>query len=94
MLVTTVWQSVVSRLPGVWTAEEVTPVVSFAFMEGVSPYRYSKCANLRIPRMVLKRKCAKIKPRENKPIHRINNYIAIQLNIIYQTLGDISMVVL
>ena len=25
------------------------PVVSLAFMEGVSPYRNSKCANLRIP---------------------------------------------
>ena len=53
MQVTTDWQVVVSRFPGVWTAEEVTPVVSLAFMEGVSPYRNSKCANLRIPRMVL-----------------------------------------
>ena len=54
MQVTTVSQVVVSRLPGVWTTEEVTPVVSLAFMEGVSPYRNSKCVKLRVPRMVLK----------------------------------------
>ena len=54
MQVKTDWQVVVSCLPGGWTAEEVTPVVSLAFMEGVSPYRNSKCSNLRIPRMVLK----------------------------------------
>ena len=36
MQVTTDWQVVVSHFPGVWTAEEVTPVVSLAFMEGVS----------------------------------------------------------
>ena len=72
MQVTTDWQVVVSRFPGVWTAEEVTPVVSLAFMEGVSPYRHSKLrANLRIPRMVLKWKCVKIEPRENKTNHSI-----------------------
>ena len=62
MQVTTVWQVVISRFPGVWTAEEVMPVVSLAFMEGVSPYRNCKFANLRIPSMVLTLKCAKIKP--------------------------------
>ena len=72
MQVTTVLQVVVSRFLGVWTAEEVTPVVSLALMEGVSPYRYSKCANLRIPRMVLKWKFAKIEPCENKAIHSIS----------------------
>ena len=71
MQVTTDWQVVVSRFPGVWTAEEMTPVVSLGFMEGVSPYSNSICANLRTPRMVLKGKCAKIEPRENKAIHTI-----------------------
>ena len=36
MQVTTDWQVVSSRFPGVWAAVEVTPIVSLAFMEGVS----------------------------------------------------------
>ena len=47
MQVATDWQVVVSRFPGVWATEEVTTVVSLAFMEGVSPYGNSKCANVR-----------------------------------------------
>ena len=49
-----------SRLPGVWTTD-VQNHASCGFMtlliqllKGVSPYRNSKCVNLRIPRMVLK----------------------------------------
>ena len=37
MQVTTDWQVVVIRFPVVLTAEEVTPVVSLALIEGVSP---------------------------------------------------------